>query len=159
MDCTYEANRFRMPLLNVVGLTPFNTSFFACFAFLREEKEEDYDWALTRIAKIFENSRKPAVIVTDRELTLMRALDRTFSDTQGLRCVWHIDKNIVAKMQTSFHREEWKEFLQLWAQTVKAKSEEAFYEHWQELSTKLASKPQVINYLSDTWLPYNETVR
>ncbi|XP_021762921.1 protein FAR1-RELATED SEQUENCE 5-like [Chenopodium quinoa] len=46
MDCTYKTNKYKMPLLDIVGVTSFNTLFFCGFAFLFKEKESDYVWAL-----------------------------------------------------------------------------------------------------------------
>jgi hypothetical protein len=48
MDCTYKTNKYKMPLLNVVRITPQNKSFF-CFVFLKEENEGHYGWALQNI--------------------------------------------------------------------------------------------------------------
>jgi hypothetical protein len=39
MDCTYKTNKYNMNLLDVVGITSFNTTFFVCFVFLPEETE------------------------------------------------------------------------------------------------------------------------
>jgi hypothetical protein len=49
MDCTYKVNKFRMPLLEVFGVTSFWTTFFCCFVFLAEKKQEDCDGALRKI--------------------------------------------------------------------------------------------------------------
>ncbi|KAK6936686.1 MULE transposase domain [Dillenia turbinata] len=46
MDCTYKINRYKMPLLEIIGITSFNTSFYSCFVFLSKERCEDYEWAL-----------------------------------------------------------------------------------------------------------------
>ncbi|XP_077221956.1 protein FAR1-RELATED SEQUENCE 5-like [Tasmannia lanceolata] len=35
MDCTYKTNKYKMPLLDIVGVTSFNSSFYSCFAFQR----------------------------------------------------------------------------------------------------------------------------
>ncbi|CAG8837662.1 15057_t:CDS:1, partial [Racocetra persica] len=43
IDYTYKTNKFRMPLLHVVGMTSFNTTFSSCFAFLKSEQKEDYE--------------------------------------------------------------------------------------------------------------------
>ncbi|CAG8584927.1 5455_t:CDS:2 [Cetraspora pellucida] len=59
MDCIYKTNKFRMPLLHVVKMTSFNTIFFSCFAFLKSEQKEGYEWALVRIAHIFTDISKP----------------------------------------------------------------------------------------------------
>jgi hypothetical protein len=69
MDCTYKTNRFNMPLLNIVGLSPLFTTFNVAFCFMRGEKEDDYKWALERLKKIVSNSYVKAII-TDRDLAL-----------------------------------------------------------------------------------------
>jgi len=61
MDCTYKTNRFKLPLLNVVGITPFYTTFFICAVFIKAEKQDDYEWALSRIAALFDENNPPKV--------------------------------------------------------------------------------------------------
>ncbi len=74
MDCTYKTNKFGMPLLNIVGITATYNSFSAGFAFLCEEIEETYSWALQKYKDITKVS--PKVIVTDRELALMNSIEK-----------------------------------------------------------------------------------
>ncbi|CAG8808070.1 26966_t:CDS:2, partial [Racocetra persica] len=95
MDCTYKTNKFKMPLLHIVGMTSFNTTFSSCFALLKLEQEDDYVWALNRVAHIFGNVPKPKVIVTDHELALMHAVHTVFPESQNVLCVWHIEKNVL----------------------------------------------------------------
>ena len=38
MDCTYKTNKYKMPLLDVVGVSSFNTSFYSCFAFMQKKE-------------------------------------------------------------------------------------------------------------------------
>ncbi|CAG8490265.1 9399_t:CDS:2 [Acaulospora morrowiae] len=59
MDCTYKTNKFIMPLLHIIGMTSFNITFSSCFAFLKSEQEEDYEWALICVACIFKEISKP----------------------------------------------------------------------------------------------------
>ena len=61
MDCTYKMNRFGMPLLNIVGITATDSTFHAGFAFICNETEPMYVWAL----QSFEAVTKPSVVVTD----------------------------------------------------------------------------------------------
>ena len=42
MDCTYRINKYRMPLLHILGYTSLQTFFSAGFYFLRQETELDY---------------------------------------------------------------------------------------------------------------------
>ncbi|TPX46103.1 hypothetical protein CcCBS67573_g10334 [Chytriomyces confervae] len=88
MDCTYKTNRFRMPLLNIVGITATYETFNAGFAFICNETESEYIWALTAFSAIV----VPGVIVTDRELSLMNAITAVFPSTHNLLCVWHVNK-------------------------------------------------------------------
>ena len=76
MDCTYKTNKYRLPLLHIVGMTNFNSQFSAGFCFFKEEKLNDYMWALSKLAAILTPETRPAVIVTDRELSLMTAIDK-----------------------------------------------------------------------------------
>ena len=52
MDCTYKTNRFGMPLLNIVGITSTFHSFNAGFAFICEETELEYTWALKAFSNV-----------------------------------------------------------------------------------------------------------
>lgn len=42
MDCTYKSNKYRLPLLNVVGTTCLNTTFYVTFGFLLQERKDDF---------------------------------------------------------------------------------------------------------------------
>ncbi|CAG8796036.1 10373_t:CDS:2 [Cetraspora pellucida] len=53
MDCTYKTNKFKMPLLNIVGITSFYTTFYSCFIFIKDKEEKDYCWALNNVASLF----------------------------------------------------------------------------------------------------------
>ncbi|CAG8763073.1 33003_t:CDS:2, partial [Racocetra persica] len=76
MDCTYKMNKFKMLLLNIVGVTSFNITFFSCFVFLKNENKEDYEWALIWVFCLFNRIDKPKVIITDCELALVNALEK-----------------------------------------------------------------------------------
>lgn len=47
LDCTYNSNRFKMPLLNMVGVTGMSTTIQVALVLMKTEKEADYVWALT----------------------------------------------------------------------------------------------------------------
>ena len=54
MDCTYKTNRFHMPLLDILGSTGLNHTFFTAFVFLSGETEEDYTAALKMLAAVIQ---------------------------------------------------------------------------------------------------------
>ncbi|KAB2595838.1 hypothetical protein D8674_031288 [Pyrus ussuriensis x Pyrus communis] len=91
MDCIYKTNKSKMSLLDIIGVSSFNTSFYFCFVFMKNEKKEDY---------VFDNH--PMMIISDKELALMNAIQIVFPSTSNLLCMWHIEKNILANSWSSF---------------------------------------------------------
>jgi len=75
IDSTYKTNRYRPPLLDIVGVTPTRVTFSATFAYLEGERVNNVVWALERFQDIFLRCDAiPQVIVTDRNSTLMNAV-------------------------------------------------------------------------------------
>ena len=98
MDCTYKTNRFRMPLLDILGSTGLNHTFFVGFVFLSGETEEDYSSALKMLHEIMnvQEITFPNVIVTDKDQGLMNAIRSIFQLSYNLLCGWHINKNVLS---------------------------------------------------------------
>ena len=46
IDCTYKTNRYKLPLLDIVGQTNINLTFYAGFGLLAAEDEVHYSWAI-----------------------------------------------------------------------------------------------------------------
>nr|CCA18090.1 Pc21g00130 putative [Albugo laibachii Nc14] len=138
-------------------MTSLNSHFSVGFCFLKEEKQSGYTWALSKLATIWTPETRPGVIVTDRELALMAAIDKVFSSSSHLLCIWHINKNILAKCKRQFETsEEWTVFLQQWCILVAANTELEYEKQWKELSDSFKTKPKVLEYLANTWLIYKE---
>ncbi|KAL5704010.1 hypothetical protein ACHQM5_022490 [Ranunculus cassubicifolius] len=156
MDCTYKTNRFKMPLLDVIGVSSFNTSFYSCFGFLSKEEEEDYIWALMMFKKVL-GTHEPTVIVSDRELALMNAIRVVFPRTTNLLCTWHVEKNISANCKKHFEEgSDWETFILCWTGVIQSDSESLFNEAWKELEGAYKEKVIVINYVRKTWLPFRQ---
>lgn len=79
IDCTNKTNRHDMSLLETVDVTLTDLTFLICFANLESERENNYIWALKRLKSIMEENMLPTFIVKDRELTLMKAIQKKFS--------------------------------------------------------------------------------
>ncbi|KAG5551462.1 hypothetical protein RHGRI_009772 [Rhododendron griersonianum] len=157
MDCTYKTNRYKMPLLDIIGVSSFNKSFYSCFAFLEKEGEEDYAWALRMFSNLLGPSCQPSVIVSDRELALMNAIKVVFPTTTNLLCVWHIEKNILTNCKPRFARQEdWTTFLSIWNQVISSQNEELFEQAWNFFELLYKEKQEVLSYIRRTWLPFKE---
>ena len=98
MDCTYRTNKYRLPLLHILGCTNLGTFFSAGFCFLRNETQLDYHWAVsTFLAKI--GALRPHVFISDQEDALKSAVRELLPTVPQLLCIWHINKNVQTKAQ------------------------------------------------------------
>ncbi|KAL5146567.1 putative protein FAR1-RELATED SEQUENCE 10 [Glycine soja] len=98
---TYKTNRYRLPLLDFVGVTPTAMTFSTGFAYLEAERVNNIVWALERFRSLFLiNNRLSVVIVTDRDLALMNAVKTVFPECTNLLYRFHIDKNVKAKCKS-----------------------------------------------------------
>ncbi|KAM6555829.1 hypothetical protein CsatB_002848 [Cannabis sativa] len=86
MDCTYKTNRYRLPLLEIVGVTSTEYTFSIAFVFLNSEQEDNYTWALDRLKTMMGIDFLPNVIITDRELALINAIEKVFPAAKHLLC-------------------------------------------------------------------------
>ena len=53
LDCTYKTNRFKHPLLEIVGVAIHKPINLCWLAFLTAEKEENFIWVLERLKDVF----------------------------------------------------------------------------------------------------------
>ena len=49
IDSTYKTNRYRLPLLEIVGMTPTGMTFSIAFAFMASERVNNVVWALDKV--------------------------------------------------------------------------------------------------------------
>ncbi|KAH1261042.1 Protein FAR1-RELATED SEQUENCE 5 [Glycine max] len=134
IDSTYKTNRYRLPLLDFVGVTPTAMTFFAGFAYLEAERVNNIVWALERFRGLFlRHDRLPLVIVTDRDLTLMNAVKTVFPESTNLLCRFHIDKNVKAKCKSLIEEKNtWDYVMDSWGTLVDCPSEHEFHESHQK---------------------------
>ena len=159
MDCTYKTNRFGMPLLVVVGVSPLMTTFYAAFAFLRGEKQEDYAWALAELHKIYAGQlgrlAGPTTVLTDRDQALSNALATQWPRTTHVLCIWHINKGVVTNCKKFFKtKEAWDAFFEKWHATWQAATVEDGLAAWRDLIARYGDRyASLVRYLETTWIP------
>jgi hypothetical protein len=106
LDTTYKTNRFKMPLLNICGVSQQQQPFQIAAVFLDSEKEEQFAWALRSFTDYLSLQQlpKPRIIITDRDLALINALKahEVLKSMPRLLCRWHIDMNVLAKTKAYF---------------------------------------------------------
>ena len=128
INSTYKTNRYRLPLLNFVGVTPTGMTFFAGFVYLESERVNNVVWALERFRGLFlRRGRLLVVIVTDRDLALMNAVKIVFPECTNLLCRFHINKNVKAKYKSLISQKNaWEYAMDNWGYLVDCPSEQEF---------------------------------
>ncbi|GAU48047.1 hypothetical protein TSUD_272250 [Trifolium subterraneum] len=100
MDSTYKTNKYKMPLFEIVGVTSTEKSYNVGFAYIANEKEDNFVWALeTCKSLLISKETFPKVIVTDRDKSLMNAVAKVFPNSTALVCRVHVYKNVKAKFK------------------------------------------------------------
>ena len=156
MDCTYKTNKYRMPMLVIMGHTALGTSFYIGFAFLSSDEEEDFVWMLNQLKALYRHLglQDPCVVVIDRDLALMNAIATVFTQTVILLCLWHINMNVLKHCKPAFETEEkWIEFYDAWGGIVRAPHEDEYKAAWKTFKRAYRNTHQEeIDYLKATWL-------
>jgi len=76
MDSTYKTNKYRLPLLEIVGVTSTRLTFSTVFVLMSTECENNFTWALQRLRGLFlRGDVYPTFIVSDRDLALVNAIE------------------------------------------------------------------------------------
>ncbi|KAL8476987.1 hypothetical protein ACS0TY_029330 [Phlomoides rotata] len=159
MDCTYKTNRYRMPLLEIVGMTPTDLTFGVACAYMNAEREDNYTWALSTLSSLMVDLCLPNLIITDRELALMKAVKSIFPTANHTLCRWHINRNIMATCKKEIPtKEHWNNFYSSWCDIGKADEESRFNELLRRFVEDYSEKyPKAVKYAVKNWIdPYKE---
>ncbi|GAU37262.1 hypothetical protein TSUD_319160 [Trifolium subterraneum] len=159
MDSTYKTNKYKMPLFEIVGVTSTEDSFNVGFAFIANEKEDNFIWALETCKSLLKSKDTfPKVIVTDRDKSLMNAVPIVFPNSTALVCRYHVAKNVRAKFKAFCGAKE-KNLDQLlntltvqWASIVQSSSEESYISAVAEFRKVFGKYPNFLNYVEPTVL-------
>ena len=163
MDCTYKTNRYRLPLLIIYGVNALGGCFYVAFCFLAAEQEEDYLWALHRYRDMCVelDIQDPIINITDREVALINAHYVVLPNSAHMLCVWHVNKNVVAKCYLKFKaKEDWADFYAHWFRVIYATTVAIFEGEWKSLQEVYnRHDPEICQYLSNVWInPYKTKI-
>ncbi|KAH1209619.1 Protein FAR1-RELATED SEQUENCE 5 [Glycine max] len=154
IDITYKTNRYRLPLLDFVGMTPTGMTFFAGFAYVEGERVNNLVWALQRFRGLFlKRDALSGVIVTDRDQALMNAVKDVFPECTNLLCIFHINKNVKAKCKSLIAQKNAWDYGSL----TDCPSEQQFDECLKKFAVACAPWPIFVDYVKETWIiPHKE---
>jgi len=87
-----------MPLLEVVGITSTRLTFSVAFVLHTSKHENNFVWSLGRLKGLFFRvDAYPRIVVSDRDISLVNAINVVIPKDFNLLCRSHIDKNVKAK--------------------------------------------------------------
>lgn len=165
-DCTYKTNRYNRPLLNLIGVSGSSQTIHLGLAMLPGEKEIHYTWAVDVLQKLFRQERiHVRLMITDREIALMNALEKTFVTTDMLICRWHQNKDVLTyvrkqlgqvwneEMQENVNTEAAEAFMQCYYKCIGAETVADF-----EAAVVEAERCNKVcaRYLAREWWPWKE---
>ncbi|XP_074277035.1 protein FAR1-RELATED SEQUENCE 2-like [Silene latifolia] len=107
IDSTYKTNEYRLPLVEMVGVTPVGKSFVIAYALVTHESEEKYLWVLRKLKALLNDIVQPNAIVTDCERGLLNVIPIVFPDSSHLLCLWHIYSNVETKALDITGQDSW----------------------------------------------------
>ena len=148
-------------MLIYIGIDNNSKSFYICFAFLPNQKEDSYTWAIGCIKELFTKLNTPTIIVgpsaiaTDYDQALRNAITTVFPESPALLCSWHANKNIQQHCRSNFSTiEAWEAFLKAWQAIVSAPTQEKYEEQLSYFTTTYLCEPTrtCVEYIQNTWL-------
>ena len=157
-DCAYKTNTYRLPFLEIVGVTSMNLTFSVAFAYLGHEQEDNYTWALGVLRTVMEKTALQKVTLVDRELALTKAISKVLPMATNLLCRWHISKNVLIKCKKVFEmKEKCDKFMHSGSALVLVRTETGFNQQFSNLKIEFCTYLKAIKYVTTNWLePYKE---
>ncbi|KAH1192552.1 hypothetical protein GmHk_19G053759 [Glycine max] len=134
-------------------------TFSAAFAYLEDERVNNIVWALERFQGLFlRKVRLPGIIVTNKDLVLMKAVNTMFPKCTNLLCRFHIDKNVKAKCKSLIGQKKvWDYVMDSWGTLADCPSEQQFPECLQKFEMACSPWPMFVDYVCETWIiPHKE---
>ncbi|XP_063939839.1 uncharacterized protein LOC135148514 [Daucus carota subsp. sativus] len=87
----------------------------------------------------------------------MNAIKVVFPNTGHLLCVWHIEKNILAKCKRFFDdKEGWNAFLSTWTNLIQSPDQSSFDQNMNLFEAQYMENASLLNYINATWIPYKD---
>jgi len=158
MDSIYKTNKYRLPLLEIVGVTSTGSTFSVAFVLLSNERENNFVWALQKLKGLFVTVDYPEVIVCDRDLALMNAISIVFPEVHNLLCRFHINKNVKARCKMLVNTTKaWDAIMEAWGNIIDSTNVHFFEDFVKDFEILCEPWPLFVEYVKKTWLiPHKE---
>lgn len=132
LDSTYKTNSLMMPLCVIAGVDQEGRNIILAGALLVQETAAAYSWILSQF--LLATRASPAVILTDEDPSIAKAVRDTMPTTQHSLCTWHLNRNIVENLSKTLS-DSLYEFMGLFREAAEAVSLESFEVKWTSLKS------------------------
>ena len=99
MDATYKTNKFRLPLVTIVGEDNEGRTKALAYAFVTFEASDDYLWVLECLKSCL-RTKEPTLFITDGDMAMINAVAQQFPSSKHFRCLWHLNENLTKSMSS-----------------------------------------------------------
>ncbi|XP_058778673.1 protein FAR1-RELATED SEQUENCE 3-like [Vicia villosa] len=162
IDSMYKTNKYRLPLLEIIGVTSTDKTYSVGFSFLECEKEDNFTWALEICKNLLVDQKNvPSIIVTDRDNALMNTAGTVFLTSTALLCRYHITCNVRTKLKLAVGTKERKDdnrniikvgvmvdkIMAAWREILDARSKELYTEKVIQFRTLCVSLNTFFHYV------------
>lgn len=93
-DSTFGTNRFRLPLVLIVGVDGEGRTILLGTGLLSDERSSSYEWLLRQLLEAGYRLA-PKVIFTDGDPAFPDAISSVFPTARHFLCAWHLSQNIM----------------------------------------------------------------
>jgi transposase-like protein len=145
MDSTFGTNRFRMPLVLVVGVDGEGQTILLGTGLLSDERSSSYEWLLMQLREAG-YLLPPGVIFTDGDPVFPDVIASVFPGTRHYLCAWHLSQNIIKAVAGRIGVST-PMLMDAFSRCRKIKSVEEFEREWQSVLTMSEMAP-VSDYLA-----------
>ena len=164
IDATYRTNRYNMPLIHFLTITPIGKTVSVAMCFVAAETEPMYLLAVTKFRELVLGNLQIEVIFTDTDVSLKGALTTVFPSVPQLLCIWHINKNVETAVADHWkvntlnqnneeNKEKRKSFLERWNTVISQPTEEEFEDYYKLFKRFYADQPELVNYIEKNKYP------
>jgi hypothetical protein len=153
MDGTFNTNRIKLPLINVLSVTNTGHSFIFAFCFMTSESSDNWGFTLQCLERVvYENLPLPRVVLADQGLGLRSVFASVWPMAVLQFCEWHAAQNIKARLaKQRYKREERDKLMDLVWKYLWSASESELEVNRTQL--KSAMKPAECEYIEKYWVP------
>jgi len=159
-------------MFEVVGVTSTDFTYSSGFGFVTYEKEDNFVWVLKMLRKLLTSKiNMPEVIVTDRDMSFMKAVGNVFPESYAMNCYFHVQANFkqrcILDCKYPLKKKDGKEvkprdvvkkIMRAWKAMVEQPTQELYANALVEFQDECSDFPLFLNYAMTTLKEVKEKI-